>query len=353
MAAAAAEVVVSPAAALTFDGVAQPAQPGWWSSSSWFADAPAVAAGGGAAAAAPGGAASQNRLCGGAAQRNPFVPASSRCALAEGAARDDLGRSAELGGAARWAAAGPGRTCGEAAAAAARAGGVPRAAAPALDAAIGAEVMEEVARRRGLEELRSARVALLGPLSASVASPPPRPQPQPPRARATVRARAAPRPPPPAAAEASWRVPPRAAASASDAVWTPFRLSSGALVYAAADSPTPDGARRWAAGEEPWPALAALSLDSAARARLRASQPGPILEGEPLRAARAEIAAWAAQEAEQEQQRIIVCLAAAAAADAARPEARLRRLLEAERAYANALEAALARAGLPLPARAA
>jgi len=265
--------------------------------------------------------------------------------------REDLGRKAEpaeLGGAARWAAAGPGRTCGEAAAAAARAGGAPRAAAPALDVALGAEVMEEVARRRGLEELRAARVALLGPLSA--AAPPPRPQPQPPRARATTRARAAPRPPP--AAEASWRVPPPAAASASDAVWTPFRLSSGALVYAAADSPTPDGARRWASGEAPWPQLAALSLDSAARARLRASQPGPILEGEPLRAARAEIAAWAAQEVEQEQQRIIARLTAAAAADADRPEARLRRQLEAERAYANALAAALARAGLPLPARA-
>jgi len=95
VAAAAAAEVLSPLAALTLHGVAQPF---WRSSSSWFAHAPAVAAGGAVAAAAPGGAARQSRLCGGAAQRSPFVPASARCALAEGAAREDLGRKAELGG---------------------------------------------------------------------------------------------------------------------------------------------------------------------------------------------------------------------------------------------------------------
>lgn len=383
--------------ATTEDGVA-PVTPAstFWRSSAWFAGGASVDAVAQPVASAVGGAASQSRLGAAAAQRQPFAPTtaklqlSSSVAVADGVGFEVTASSPDAPAAWRR---GPARTLAPPSAASFtfswerqrwEAGGTAvevansevemlgcgaselapslPAAPPALDAACRAA--------------RLARLAAAGP-PVEPAAPFTRCQ------KAFLL---------PASRQAS-RAAPRHAVfnptfssscdvSAPSAVFAPFRLASGDVVFVrcgappAGAAPSPRDVARCAAGEAAWPAVHALEVSRALRhaSLLPSTSPGPEMVGARLTAARAEMASWAeeqlrlerdAEEAEEASAGggaaqeapadggagADAAAAGLAAAAACARLAEAREALRRERAWAAALEDALRQAGVAFPPR--
>ena len=363
---------------------------------------------------AAGGAVSQNRLSRGAVQVQPFKPLSSTRALDESRLdeEDDWSKApafTQLGARVAEAAASdarfgatPGRTCSAEVAPPCgfvysferrrweleHSGAAVTPAAAASDAAsckrardgtthfdvANAAAAPAEAAVEALRALRLRRHTLTAtaatPAAARASAPAVT---TPPRMIAAVKPRTAWSKPACALARA-----PRSAALNGDGeavCWSQFRLSCGRLVYVRAEAVTAQMAAGWSRDASSWPAVHVLETSAAARAAaaLPACVPGPRADAALEARVRDEVAAWAAAEATEaaeDSSRELTTAATAAVEegagaqqalvqslfrDARRAEAEAKAAadveLEAARAWALRLEAALIQAGIPLPPR--
>jgi hypothetical protein len=260
----------------------------------------------------------------GANARGPFAPASAACELAVGAQR--ACELAERDGAQQTATrafTGAAYKCG-----------------PSSDGLDQSALLDNLV---AAPELRSARLARFGEAhehSSLAFQPAPVPAPAS-RSRPPAPPRRVSEPP-------EWRLPPLEAETCdSDIVWRPFRLSTGDAVFCASHPPvTPQLVQSWAA-QAAFPPICRLSLDRVLRAALPASQPGPELAGAALAAARAEMLAWAEEEAAEERKAVFDRVLKAAAEPPS-----LQAQLAAERKRCEVLEGMLRDAGMAVPRRA-